>query len=69
MVSLIGRLCALCAMSVLLQMLLVQEKGREGVRLVCGLLMLRLVFEGGNELLHQLAAGKDLMEMMACLMK
>lgn len=58
--TLIGRLCALCAMSALMQMVLPEGRWRGGIRVLCGLLMLRLTLDGGRELLAALASGGDL---------
>ena len=44
MMTLIARLCALCSMSALMQMIVPEGRNRGGLRLVCGLLMLQLTW-------------------------
>lgn len=57
MMTLIGRLCALCAMSVLMQMVVPGERWRGGLRILCGLLMLRLTLAGAQGMLSALSSG------------
>ena len=58
--TLVARLCALCAMSALMQMAVPEGRFRGGLRLVCGLLMLRLTLSGAAELTAALSRGGDL---------
>ena len=67
MVIWISRLCTLCAMSALAQMLLPKGSGREAIQMICGLLMLHLTCESAAALLAQLAACTDLTQIFACL--
>lgn len=60
MMTLIARLCALCAVSALLQMAVPQGRARGGLRLLCGLLMMELTLRGGSDVLARIAAGGDL---------
>lgn len=69
MVSWISSLCTLCAMSALAQMMLPQEKGREGIRMICGMLMLHLTCENAVRLLDALASCGDLKQMFSCLIR
>ncbi len=73
MMTLIGRLCALCAVSAILEMLLGGE-GADGdakgtLRMVCGLLMLHLTLSGVKELAGQLSQADGLQSMLQSLMK
>lgn len=69
MLTLIARLCALCAVSAMLQMALTQDEGRNALRLAGGLAMLHLVISGGSELLASLLDERDLMGIFGILMK
>ncbi len=67
MISWISQLCALCAMSALMQMLLPAGSGRDGVRLLCGLMMLHLTCAKAQELIERIADSADLSQILACL--
>lgn len=69
MVSWISSLCALCAMSALVQMMLPKGSGRDAIRMICGLLMLRLTCESAAAMLVQLQNSTDLSQMFSCLIK
>lgn len=69
MVSWISSLCALCAMSALVQMMLPQGGGRDAIRMICGLLMLRLTCESAASLIEELQNSRDLSQMFSCLIK
>ena len=60
MMTLVARLCALCAMGALAQLILGDTRGADGVRMIGGLLMLHLVISGGYALSLELAAQHDL---------
>lgn len=60
MVTLIARLCALCAMCALMQTAM-PEEGRNGLRMIGGLLMLHLVILGAQQLYVQLTQAENLM--------
>lgn len=67
--TLMARLCALCAVSALMQMAL-PEDGRQGsLRMICGLLMLHLTLSGMQGLCAEIAAQRDLMRIFEILMK
>lgn len=67
--TLISQLCALCAMSALMQMAVPDGRYRSGLRLICGLLMLHLTLSGGRKLLSALTSGSDLARIFETLMQ
>lgn len=69
MITLIAQLCALCAMSALVQMTAADTTARGSLRMICGLLMQLLTLSGLRALGAELAAQRDLMGIFACLMK
>lgn len=69
MITLIAQLCALCAMSALVQMTAPEPSARGSLRMICGLLMQLLTLSGLRALGTELAAQRDLMGIFACLMR
>ena len=69
MITLIAQLCALCAMSALVQMTAAEPSARGSLRMICGLLMQMLTLSGLRALGAELAAQRDLMGIFACRMK
>ena len=67
--TLIARLCALCAMSALMQMVVPEGRSRGGLRLICGLLMLQLTLSGAKELFCGVLAGGDLTRIFESLLQ
>lgn len=67
--TLIGRLCALCAMSALMQLVLPDKQGRSGLRVICGMLMLELTLSGARDVAGALGGGQDLMSLLEGLMR
>ena len=67
--TLVARLCALCAMGALGQLILGDTRGADGVRMIGGLLMLHLVISGGYALSLELAAQHDLGSIFRILMQ
>lgn len=67
--TLIARLCALCAMSALMQMVVPEGRSRGGLRLICGLLMLQLTLSGAKELFSGVLAGGDLTRIFESLLQ
>ena len=59
--TLMARLCMLCAVCALMQMALGDSAQQAGLRMVGGLLMLHLVISGAQELVAQLMAADSLM--------
>ena len=68
MIALIGRLCALCAMSAMVQMTTEDPMARGGLRMICGLLMQLLTLSGLRALGAELATQRALTGIFACLM-
>lgn len=68
-ITLIAQLCALCAMSALVQMTTEDPMARGGLRTICGLLMQLLTLSGLRALGAELATQRDLTGIFACLMK
>ena len=62
MVTLIGRLCALCAVSTLCDMVLGDHEARGGLRMIGGLLMLHLTMQEGRSLFLAVKQADGLME-------
>ena len=69
MMTLIARLCALCAVCALEQMAMGETEAQGGLRMLGGLLMLHLVLSGAHELATQLAGQHDLMRIFGILAK
>ena len=69
MMTLVARLCALCAMSALIQLALGDARAAGSMRMIGGLLMLHLVISGGYELSRQLSAQQDLGSIFGLLMQ
>lgn len=67
--TLIARLCALCAMSALMQMVVPEGKSRGGLRLICGLLMLHLTLTGAREMLSGALSSGDLTRIFESLLQ
>lgn len=69
MMTMIARICALCAVCTLCENMLLQEKRRQSIRMIGGLLMLQLVLSQSQELVAQLKEKRDLMEIFDLLLK
>lgn len=69
MMTIISKLCALCAVCTLCETALPEDRGREGLRMIGGLLMLKLVLSQGQELLTAVLQEKELMRMLEALLK
>ena len=69
MMTLIARLCALCSMSALMQMIVPEGRSRGGLRLVCGLLMLQLTLSGARDLFADVLSGGDLVRIFESLLQ
>ncbi len=61
MMTLMARLCTLCAVCALMQMALGDSKQQAGMSMIGGLLMLHLVISGAQELGAQMMAADSLM--------
>lgn len=69
MMTLVARLCALCAMSALIQLALGDTRTAGSMRMIGGLLMIHLVISGGYELSVKLSAQRDLGRILEILMQ
>lgn len=69
MMTLITRLCVLCAMSALLQMAMPMQQAKGSLRVICGMLMLRLAVSQMQEIGMEIARQRDLMGLFECLMR
>lgn len=67
MMTLIGRLCALCAVSALLEMALGESEMRGSIRMIGGLLMLHLTLCGARQVLESVAAAQNFSDMLQSL--
>ncbi len=65
--TLIGRLCALCAMSALMQLVLDDRQARGSLRVICGMLMLELTLSGVREI--ALSGEGNLMSLLEGIMR
>ncbi|MDO5379221.1 MAG: hypothetical protein Q4G52_12900 [Clostridia bacterium] len=69
MMTLISRLCALCAMSALMQLVLPEKQAKGGLRVICGMLMLELTLSGVRDIAGALSGETDLMALLEGLMR
>ena len=69
MMTMIARICALCAVCTLCENMLLQEKSRQSMRMIAGLLMLQLVLSQARDLVAQLKEKRDLIEIFDLLLK
>lgn len=69
MVTWIGRLCVLCAVSTLMQMIMPASKARESLHMICGLLMLHLTFSCLKETAGSIAQGDGFMDVLESLLR
>ena len=69
MMTLIARLCGLCAVSALIQMALGESDAKGSMRMIGGLLMLHLTLSGAYELLISLEQAASVEAILDCLMK
>lgn len=69
MMTLMAQLCAMCAMSALIQMALPEKRLSGGIRVLSGLLMLHLTLSGLTRLCEGLVGKQDLMEMLGSLLQ
>ena len=69
MMTLISRLCALCAMSALMQLVLPEKQAKGSLRVICGMLMLELTLSGVRDIAGALSGETDLMAFLEGLMR
>lgn len=69
MVGWMIRLCALCSMSALMQMMVTKDDARGALKMICGLLMLHMTCESAQTLIAQMTSGESLTQLLSYLMK
>ena len=69
MMTLMARLCTLCALTAMIQMALGESDAKGSVRMIGGLLMLHLTLSGAYELLISLEQAASVEAILDCLMK
>ena len=69
MMSLMARLCALCALSAVIQMALGESDAKGSLRMIGGLLMLYLTLSGARDLLESLSVEESLVAILKCMMQ
>ena len=69
MMSLMARLCALCALSAVIQMALGESDAKGSMRMIGGLLMLHLTLNGAHDLWEALSQAASVEAILACMMK
>ena len=69
MMSLMARLCALCALSAVIQMALGESDAKGSLRMIGGLLMLYLTLSGARDLLASLSEAASVEAILKCLMQ
>ena len=69
MMTLMARLCALCALTAMIQMAIGESEAKGSLRMIGGLLMLHLTLSGAYELLISLEQAASVEAMLDCLMK
>ena len=69
MMTLMARLCALCALTAMIQMALGESEAKGSLRMIGGLLMLHLTLSGAYELLTSLEQAASVEAILDCLMK
>jgi len=69
MMSWIIRLCALCSMSALMQMMVPKEQAKGALTTICGLLMLHMTCESAHQMIREIASGGDVIQMLSWLIR
>ncbi len=69
MMTLMARLCALCALTAMIQMAIGESEAKGSLRMIGGLLMLHLTLSGAYELLISLEQAASVEAILDCLMK
>ena len=67
--TLMARLCTLCALTAIIQMALDESDAKGSLRMIGGLLMLHLTLSGAYELLISLEQAASVEAILDCLMK
>lgn len=69
MISWIIRLCALCSMSALMQVMVGTARMKGMLKTICGLLMLRMTCESARLMMQQIVSGEDFLQSLLWLIK
>lgn len=69
MMTLMARLCALCALTAIIQMALGESDAKGSLRMIGGLLMLHLTLEGVYALWEALSQATSVEAILDCMMK
>ena len=67
--TLMARLCTLCALTAIIQMAIGESEAKGSLRMIGGLLMLHLTLSGAYELLISLEQAASVEAILDCLMK
>ena len=69
MMTLMARLCTLCALTAMIQMVLGENDAKGSMRMIGGLLMLHLTLDGACDLWEALSQAASVEAILACMMK
>ncbi len=69
MISWIIRLCALCSMSALMQMMVSTKHMKGALKTICGLMMLHMTCESAQQMMRQITSGEDFIGSLAWLIR
>lgn len=69
MVTLIIRLCAICAASTLLEMAAIGSKMKDSLRVICGMIMLAVTIAQIKSIADSLTQQMDLLSFFECLIR
>ena len=69
MVTLIIRLCAVCAAGSLLEMAAIGSKFADSLRLICGLIMLSVTISGIRDIVQKISQQSELAAIFDCLIR
>ena len=69
MISWIIRLCALCSMSAMMQLMVTGDHAKAALKTICGLLMLHMTFESAQQLMKVIASEKDITQAFSWLIR
>lgn len=69
MMTLMARLCTLCALTAMIQMALGENDAKGSMRMIGGLLMLYLTLDGARDLWEALSQAASMEAILTCMMK
>ena len=67
MMTLMARLCTLCALTAMIQMALGENDAKGSMRMIGGLLMLHLTLDGARDLWEALSQAASMEAILACI--